>query len=88
MCSSACTHACTHARTQVSGESAMGPQHEAPVGIRPSRGPRQRLDRYDDPNPNPNPSPNPNPGPNPNANNGSIGTMRRISTAMRRPCVR
>ena len=26
----------------------MGPHHADPVGIKPSRGPRQRLDRYDE----------------------------------------
>jgi hypothetical protein len=32
----------------VQGDAALGPEHAEPPGIKPSRGPRQRLDRYDD----------------------------------------
>lgn len=32
----------------VQGDAALGPEHAEPPGVKPSRGPRQRLDRYDD----------------------------------------
>lgn len=32
----------------VGGDAALGPEHANPPGLKPSRGPRQRLDRYDD----------------------------------------
>lgn len=32
----------------VGGDAALGTEHANPPGIKPSRGPRQRLDRYDE----------------------------------------